>query len=405
MVYRRGFDLFILPCISTGICNKKVLFLLSSFRSDFVSSFLDQHPVSHGAFDPVIDIREHVPLAPLTTLGVGGPARFFVSVSSQKDLIDAVGFADEHNLSLFILVGGSNVVISDEGFFGLVIKMEMRGIEASIDDDHQLIRVGAGESWDEFVHSCVLRGWSGLACLSGIPGSVGAAPVQNIGAYGVSVAPCIYQVDVFDRTSKKIGMLSASECAFGYRDSIFKHPEGASFIITHVTFRLLRSSLGAVPQYHDLQAQFGAETEAPIADLRNAIVEIRAKKGMVVLPGYETFKSAGSFFKNPVVSPEQCTDVEKALSEYPDGACAPPWFWPQKDGQVKIAAACLLEASGFPKGYREGSVGISPKHSLAIINYGDARACDVVALAEKIQQRVLQQFGVRLEPEAQYIGF
>lgn len=353
----------------------------------------------------MIDIREHVPLAPLTTLGVGGPARFFVSVSTQEELIDAVGFADEHHLSLFILVGGSNVVISDEGFFGLVIKMEMKGVQATIDGDHVLVRVGAGESWDEFVRSCVLCGWSGLECLSGIPGSVGAVPVQNIGAYGVSVAPFIYEVRVFDRTSTEIAALSASECVFCYRDSIFKHPEGSSFIITHVTFRLLRSSFGTVPQYHDLQAQFGTETKAPITDLRNAILEIRAKKGMVVLPGYEMFKSAGSFFKNPVVSQQQCTDMEKALTEYPDGACASPWFWSQKDGRVKIAAACLLEASGFPKGYREGSVGISPKHALAIINYGDARACDVVALAEKIQQRVLQQFGIRLEPEAQYIGF
>lgn len=353
----------------------------------------------------MIDIREHVPLASLTTLGVGGPARFFVSVSSQEDLIEAVRFADERSVPMFILVGGSNVVISDEGFSGLVIKMEMKGIEATIDGGHVLVRAGAGELWDGLVDYCVRQGFSGLECLSGIPGSVGAAPVQNIGAYGVSVAPFIYQVDVFDRTSKEIAALSAAECAFGYRDSIFKHPEGSSFIITHVTFRLRGSSLGIVPQYHDLQAQFGSETQAPITDLRNAIVEIRAKKGMVVLPGYETFKSAGSFFKNPVVSQQQCTDMEKALSEYPDGACAPPWFWPQKDGQVKIAAACLLEASGFPKGYCEGSVGISPKHALAIINCGDARASDVVAFAEKIQQRVLQQFGVRLEPEAQYIGF
>lgn len=353
----------------------------------------------------MIDIHEHVPLAPLTTLGVGGPARFFVSVSSQEDLIEAVRFADERSLPLFILVGGSNVVIGDEGFFGLVIRMEMGGIEATVDGDHALVRAGAGESWDGLVEYCVRWGFSGLECLSGIPGSVGAAPVQNIGAYGVSVAPFIYQVDVFDRTSKEMSALSSHECAFAYRDSIFKHPEGSSFIITHVTFRLLRSSFGAVPQYHDLRAQFGTEIQAPITDLRNVIVEIRAQKGMVVLPGYERFKSAGSFFKNPVVSQRQCMDIEKALTEYPDGACTPPWFWAQKDGQVKIAAACLLEASGFPKGYREGSVGISPKHALAIINCGDARASDVVAFAEKIQQRVLQQFGIRLEPEAQYIGF
>ncbi|MBI4253378.1 UDP-N-acetylmuramate dehydrogenase [Candidatus Uhrbacteria bacterium] len=353
----------------------------------------------------MIDIRENVPLAPLTTLDVGGPARFFVSVTDQNELLEAVGFAKEKGVPIFILVGGSNVVVSDSGFPGLVIKMEMKGIETYFDGDDILVRAGAGESWDGLVGYCVAQGLSGLECLSGIPGSVGAAPVQNIGAYGVSVGPFVDRLEVFDRNDNKIRTLPGHACEFSYRDSMFKHSSGASLIITNVTFRLKRSLLGAVLRYHDLQARFGDQAEAPIVDIRKAILEIRAGKGMVILQGYEAHKSAGSFFKNPVVAPEQFTYIEKALMDHPDGVCAPPWFWIQNDGQVKVAAACLLEASGFHKGYREGSVGISPKHALAIINYGGARASDIVALAEKIQQRALRKFGVRLEPEAQYIGF
>lgn len=367
----------------------------------------------------MIDIREQVPLAPQTTLGVGGPARFFVTVTNQEELLDAVHFAEENGAPIFVLVGGSNVVISDSGFPGLVIKMQMKGIEAHFDGDDVLVRAGAGDVWDSLVAYCVERGWSGLECLSGIPGSVGAAPVQNIGAYGVSVAPFVHHVEVFDRASKKIHILSAGDCAFAYRDSIFKHPEGSSYMITHVTFRLKKSAITHTPSYHDIQNYFsespglrrgfarelGMTDEVSLADLRNAIIEIRSRKGMVLLPGYETYKSAGSFFKNPVVIPDVFLRARAAVGACPDGACTPPWFWSQKDGQVKIAAACLLEASGFPKGYREGRVGISPKHALAIINCGGATAAEIVAFAEKIQQRVLNKFGISLQPEAHYIGF
>lgn len=353
----------------------------------------------------MIDIREHVLLAPLTSFGVGGPARFFTAVNNQDKLEQAVRFADERNLPIFILVGGSNVVVCDSGFPGLVIRVEMKGIEATYERGAVFVCVGAGESWDAFVARCVAEGWGGLECLSGIPGSVGAAPVQNIGAYGASVRSFVYCVEVFDRKEKKIKMLSNAECAFSYRDSIFKHSEGSSYIITNVTFRLARATLAAIPSYHDLKEFFKKKTVAPLADIRNAIIEIRSRKGMVLLAGHETYKSAGSFFKNPVVSPEVFARVETALSHCLDEACAPPWYWVQQDGTVKIAAACLMEAAGFHKGYCEGLVGISPKHALSIINLGDALASEIVALAEKIQNKIYERFGVTLEQEAQYIGF
>lgn len=353
----------------------------------------------------MIHIREHVPLAPFTSFNVGGPARFFVKVADQTELEEAVRVAEEKVVPVFILVGGSNVVVSDEGFHGMVIRMEMKGMEATHEGEDVFIRAGAGESWDALVAWCVAEEWSGLECLSGIPGSVGAAPVQNIGAYGVSVAPFVHEVEVFDRTTKKIIGLSGDECVFSYRDSIFKHPEGSSYIVTHVTFRLTRSRHAAVPAYHDLKEFFGDQTEASLATLRAAIIEIRSRKGMVLLPGYETYKSAGSFFKNPVVSVDVFSRVESAIRACPDGACTPPWYWTQTDGTVKLAAACLLEAAGFPKGYRQGRVGISPKHALAIINLGDARAAEIIALAENIEKKVRDQFGVMLEREAQCIGF
>lgn len=353
----------------------------------------------------MIDIKENVALAPLTTLGVGGQARFFVTVENAEALQEAVRFADKMSVPLFILVGGSNVVISDQGFPGLVIRVALSGIDATFDGDRVLVRAAAGESWDAFVEYCVSHGWQGIECLSGIPGSVGAAPVQNIGAYGVSVSSSIHTVEVFDRRDASITILTSDTCAFAYRDSIFKHPEGAHFIILSVMFSLSRAGVGPLPPYHDLQERFPDQREASLHDLRKAILEIRSAKGMVILPGYEIYKSAGSFFKNPVVDPEAFARIETSLIGYPNRACTPPWFWAQKNGQIKIAAACLIETVGFPKGYSEGQVGISPKHALAIINRGGATACEIRTFAEKIEQAVREKFGVVLEREVQCIGF
>ncbi len=353
----------------------------------------------------MIDVKENVPLAHYTSFGVGGPARFFVSVSTQDELSWATRFADEHDIPLLVLVGGSNVLVSDDGFPGLVLRVEMKGYEERFEGGTVVIRVGAGEQWDAFVAYCVNHGWRGIESLSGIPGSVGAAPVQNIGAYGVSVAPFVREVEVFDRRNGMVTVLGSSVCHFGYRDSIFKHPEGSSYIITHVTFQLERSPRASIPPYHDLKERFGEQTECSLSDLRQAILKIRAAKGMVIMPGYEQLKSAGSFFKNPTVEADDFDRVQSIIRSHPDGSCADPWFWSQGDGRVKVSAACLLECAGFPKGFRQGAVGISPRHALALINHGGARASDIAALAATIQKKVRDLFGVSLEREVQYIGF
>lgn len=350
--------------------------------------------------------QEHVSLAQYSTFGVGGTARFFVDITSDDDVSGAVAFAKEQSLPLLILGGSSNILVSDEGFPGLVGHITMNGHEVSIQGDDVFLTVGAGESWDSIVALCVEQGWSGIECLSGIPGSVGAAPVQNIGAYGHSIQEVLVSVDVFDTNSCVMSSLTADECQFSYRSSIFKTPEGAHFIITLVTLRLSRTSTAPIPSYHDLATAFhGTSSEVPIVDIRKAVIEARVKKGMVLIPGYEQFKSAGSFFKNPVVQAAIFSHARPTIQSHPDGSCADPWFWSQSDGRIKVSAACLLECAGFPKGFTQGNVGISPRHALAIINRGGARASDIAALASTIQKKVHDLFGIDLEREVRYIGF
>jgi UDP-N-acetylmuramate dehydrogenase len=353
----------------------------------------------------VLEIKEHILLAPYSTFGVGGPAQYFATITRTDDLAEAVGTAKKNGLPIFILGGSSNILISDEGIPGLVLRILMKGREVSFDGEHVLLRIGAGEEWDSIVAFCVEHGWSGIECLSGIPGSVGASPVQNIGAYGHSIQDVLVSADVFDTHTATMSTLSAQACALSYRTSIFKTPEGSRYIITHVLLRLSRTSLAPVPSYHDLALSFAGHTgDVPIADIRRAVIEARAKKGMVLIPGYEHFKSAGSFFKNPIIEPGAFIRVQAIVKSHPDGSCADPWFWAQHDGRVKVAAACLLECAGFPKGFTQGSVGISARHALAIVNTGGARASDIAAFAKNIQERVYKLFGVSLEREVQYVG-
>lgn len=353
----------------------------------------------------MLEIQENIVLAPYTTLGVGGPARYFVSVTSQDDLVDAVAFAQKNNLSMYLLGKSSNTLIGDAGFPGLVMRVCIRGFNFSIDGDGVRLTIGAGEVWDECVARAVQQGWSGIESLSGIPGSVGAAPVQNIGAYGVSVQDVLESVDVFDMSEKVMRTFSKDECGLSYRSSMFKTEEGKRYCITRVHLRLARSSTARVPQYHDVQEYFrGSQEEIPIRDIRSALLEIRSQKGMTLMPGSEGFKSVGSFFKNPVVSHEDFAHIQSVLTVCPDGLCTDPWFWMQKNGTVKVAAACLIERSGFLKGYREGRVGISPRHALSLINLGGASAAEIVQLAQKIHDEVYTRFGVSLEHEVEYIG-
>jgi UDP-N-acetylmuramate dehydrogenase len=349
-------------------------------------------------------VQENVPLAPRTTFKLGGPARYFVEAGSIAEVQDAVNFSRSHNLPLFVLGGGSNLVVSDVGWSGLVLKIAILGIAprpGSASDGKALFDAGAGESWDRFVSHAVRAECAGVECLSGIPGSVGGTPVQNVGAYGQEVSETIESVLTLDLKDGQVRELCSEACGFAYRSSIFNSSERGRFIVLRVTFAL---TPGAEPsiRYVDLKRHFeGRETPPSLAETREAVRHIRALKGMLIVPGDPDCQSAGSFFKNPIVSPERHEDLRKRASER--GLTLPSY--PALDSQKKISAAWLVERSGFAKGYGFGHVGISSKHALAIVNRGGATAAEVLSLKEQIQQRVEEIWGVHLEPEPVMVGF
>ena len=346
-------------------------------------------------------LQENIPLAPLTTLQIGGPARFFVEAHSREDVEQAVTFAQAKNLPLFVLGGGSNLLISDSGWAGLVLKIGIAGIDRQADHEGKAIfNVGAGESWDRFVSHAVIAKSAGVECLSGIPGSVGGTPVQNVGAYGQEVSETIESVEVFDRNDGQVRELCREACAFSYRSSIFNTTERDRFIILRVTYAL---TPGGEPhlEYADLKRHFaGRETRPNLAETREAVRYIRALKGMLIVPGDPDCRSAGSFFKNPVVTKEQHEDVETRARA--KGFDIPTY--PALEQRKKISAAWLVEKSGFARGYGFGHAGISSKHALAIINRGGASAAEVLALKEQIQHRVEEIWGIHLEPEPVFVG-
>lgn len=346
-------------------------------------------------------IRENVPLAPLTTLGVGGPARFFAQAGSPEDVRRAVQHAAQRGLPLFVLGGGSNLVISDAGWPGLVLRLSITGMEEREEDGKAIFEVGAGEPWDGFAARAVARDCAGIECLSGIPGSVGGTPVQNVGAYGQEVSETIAGVQVLDLKDGQLRELCNPACGFAYRTSIFNTTERGRYIILRVSYAL---TPGGAPrlQYTDLKKYFAGRNGAPgLAEVRQAVRSIRASKAMLIVPGDEDCRSAGSFFKNPVLSgPEHQQLCRRAAAL---GLQVPSY--PALSAQHKVSAAWLVEHSGFSKGYTRGPVGISRKHALAIVNRGGATAADVVALKNEIQQRVAQTFGIQLSPEPVLVGF
>ncbi|MBL8190366.1 MAG: UDP-N-acetylmuramate dehydrogenase, partial [Acidobacteria bacterium] len=313
--------------------------------------------------------------------------------ASESELIAAIEFAEQRDLPVFILGGGSNVLVSDEGFSGLVIRVAIKGIEW-----REQVTAGAGEDWDGFVRQCVERNLAGVECLSGIPGLVGGTPVQNVGAYGQEVSETITQVRVFDRQTKQIIELSNAECGFRYRTSIFNSTERNRYVVLAVSFALKANGEPAL-RYPDVKNFFaGRSAEPTLAEVRQAIIEIRSRKGMVIVPDDPHCRSAGSFFKNPVISAEAFAKLEAAAGE------RPPSF-PAGDGYVKVPAAWLIERAGFARGYAKGGAGISSKHTLAIINRGNATAQEVLDLVAEIQASVLAEFGVALLPEPVFVGF
>jgi len=348
-----------------------------------------------------MNIRENVALAPLTTLKVGGPARFFVEAGSTAEVAESVQWAHTHDLPLFVLGGGSNLVIADSGWPGLVMKLAITGVEERSDDGKLLFDAGAGEEWDKLVARAAARNGAGVECLSGIPGSVGGTPVQNVGAYGQEVAETIDSVLVFDLRRGQVQELCNEACGFSYRSSIFNSSERGRFIILRVTYALEPEGKPRM-QYADLKKYFAGWSERPtLAQVRDAVRTIRASKGMLITAGDEDCRSAGSFFKNPVLSDEQFRDLSARAAaknlQIPS--------YPALDAMKKVSAAWLVEHSGFSKGYGRGPVGISRKHALAIVNRGEASAADVIAFKEQIQQRVEDIWGIHLEPEPVFVGF
>jgi UDP-N-acetylmuramate dehydrogenase len=349
-------------------------------------------------------LQENIPLAPLTTFGLGGPARFFVEAKSAGEVQEAVLFAQSRNSPLFVLGGGSNLVVADSGWPGLVLKGGIHGIDrraGNNDEGKTLFDVGAGESWDRFVSHAVMAKCAGVECLSGIPGSVGGTPVQNVGAYGQEVSQTIESVEVFDLRDGQVRELCREACGFSYRASIFNTTERGRFIILRVSYALTPGGEAYI-EYADLKRHFeGRETRPDLAETREAVRHIRARKGMLIVAGDPDCQSAGSFFKNPVLSEAQHADLQKRAAAKQLSLPS----YPGLEKSRKVSAAWLVEKSGFARGYGFGHVGISSKHALAIINRGGATAAEVLALKDQIQQRVEEIWGVHLEPEPVMVGF
>jgi UDP-N-acetylmuramate dehydrogenase len=351
-----------------------------------------------------LKIQENIPLAALTTLQVGGPARYFFDARSEADVSDAVAYAAEHRLPLFVLGGGSNLVVADSGWPGLVLKIGLPGVESESASGNTLFSVGAGENWDQFVAVTVGKDCAGLECLSGIPGTVGGTPVQNVGAYGQEVSQTIVSVRVLEIATGKVLDLDHAGCGFAYRTSVFNTTLRGRHIVLRVAYRL-RDKGEPMLEYADLKKFFpGASSHAPtLQQVRDAVRSIRQSKAMLLVAGDEDCRSAGSFFKNPLVSETEARKVEALAQRLVPGKVLPQY--PATNGQVKLAAAWLVEQAGFYKGYSRGPVGISRKHSLALVNRGGATARDIMALKDEVVTKVMDVWGVRLQPEPVFVGF
>ena len=347
--------------------------------------------------DPPPRLQSDIPLAPLTTIGVGGSARWFVRAASAEDVSFAHAWSRDREVAFTVMGGGSNVIISDSGIDGLVVQIAIAGIQFTTRGATTVVRAGAGEVWDTVVAAATDRGAQGLECLSGIPGTVGGTPVQNVGAYGQEVADTISEVTVFDCESGEIQSLRGKDCGFGYRMSRFKSTDAGRFVVCDVTYELSdHQPTVTYPDLINLLARQGVRSPS-VADVRAAVLSIRRSKGMILDASDSDTRSVGSFFMNPVVDA-----AHRARMTSADGA-APGFAMP--DGRVKVPAAWLIERSGFSKGYGAGVVGLSSKHPLAIVNRGGATARDVVALARRIQRQVADRFEVWLRPEPTFIGF
>jgi len=351
-------------------------------------------------------MEENRPLAPLTTFGVGGPARWFVEAASEEEIVEACAWAQERHLPLFVLGGGSNLLVADAGFDGVVLRVALRGITVAATPSDRIYRAEAGEDWDTLVERAVSEDCAGIECLAGIPGTVGGTPVQNVGAYGQEVSSAIERVRAYDREDRIFVEFSADECGFAYRCSRFNSADRGRFIVTRVDYRL---TFGGAPALRyaelerELRATIPAGAQPSLAEVSAAVRRIRRSKGMLLVEGDPDCRSAGSFFKNPVIGEDLFRSIAagsvSAPPRFPVGTAA------QSESRVKIPAAWLIEQAGFPKGYSQGAAAVSSRHTLALTNRGGATAAEILALGEKIRAAVEARFGIRLEMEPVLVGF
>lgn len=344
------------------------------------------------------------PLGPLTTLGLGGPADRLLRARSREQLVELITAADAAGEPVLLLAGGSNVVIADEGFRGTVIQVATRGIETRVTDDGRIeLTAEAGEPWDGLVEGTVRDELAGVECLSGIPGSCGATPIQNVGAYGQEVSSTVSSVEVLERAGGGILTLPAAECGFGYRTSRFKG--NSDFAVLSVTFVLDPSPESEPVAYQQLADALGVDPgmRAPLSAVRETVLDLRRSKSMVIDPDDPDSVSAGSFFTNPLLNGNEMEDLERRATELL-GPDSPPPAWPAGDDRFKTSAAWLIERAGFRRGYGDGPVGLSRNHSLAIVNRGGATTAELVAFAREIANGVRVTFGVSLVPEPVFIG-
>jgi UDP-N-acetylmuramate dehydrogenase len=353
----------------------------------------------HNATPMEPHLERDVPLAPFTTLGIGGPAKFSTRTATVDQIREALDWAHAHGEPVFLLAGGSNVLIADRGFEGLVVKIDLRGITVIDEDPGSVhVKVAAGEPWDDFVAHAVARRWAGVECLSGIPGTTGATPIQNVGAYGQEVSETIVRVETLDRTTGRVVWFTNEECRFGYRSSLFKNRERERYVVLSVTFRLQPNGEAALryPELRQYVDDRGIDSR-DLAGVREAVLAIRRRKGMVLDPTDPDTRSDGSFFVNPIIPIDRLPAfLGRAGSNVP--------HFPSGD-EVKLSAAWLIEHAGFHKGFVHGNVGLSSKHALAIINRGSGTAAEVVELVTMIQERVKEAFGIEIHPEPNFVGF
>ncbi len=360
---------------------------------------------SQAVPSPPVAWIESVPLAPYTTLGIGGPARFFCEAETEGDVLEGTRFARDRQLPLFVLGGGSNLLVSDAGFDGVVIRVATRSKKQERSEGNSVVlEAGAGENWDSFVLHAVERGYAGLECLAGIPGDVGGTPVQNVGAYGQEVSETIVGVRAYDLAARAFVDLDHQACHFGYRRSLFNTDARGRYIVTAVTYKLRPKGEPAL-RYADVQRYFASQIERgerpTLRQVYDAVRSIREQKGMLAGQGGADGRSAGSFFKNPVVTSARLPQI--ALG----GGCRAEDVprYPAGDGMMKLPAAWLIEKAGFHKGFSMGRVAISSRHTLALVNLGGATATELLALRDAVISAVMSKFAIHLEQEPVMLGF